>query len=223
MRNGRARTLHRLVGLLGTLGLLVLTVTGVALLHPGWFGPAAGTASVVAADPFVSGRLLRASPFLIEESVDDGASWRDLPCGMAPANPVALRCDVTDSGVVWLLGKTELLVTNDGGVVWSPMELPAAVGFDEPARDLALPPGGLPLLTTDHRAWRRGDGAWQELWHAPPPRADTWRRWIRRLHTGHWGPPLIARLYDGVAVVLLVVLFSGLVLLRRRNGNGKRP
>ena len=223
MRNGHTRTLHRLAGVLGALGLLVLTITGVALLHPEWFGPAAGSASVVAADPFVSGRLLRASPFLVEESVDDGASWRDLPCGLAPADPVALRCDPSDSGVVWLLGATELLVADDGGVVWTRVELPAAVGFDEPARDLALPSGGLPLLTTDHGAWRHADGAWHEQWRVPPSPQDGWRRWMRRLHTGHWGSPLIARLHDGVAVILLVVLVSGLVLLRRRNGNGRRP
>ena len=223
MRNGHARTLHRLVGVLGALGLLVLTITGVALLHPEWLGRAVKPASVVVADPFAPGRLLRASPFLVEESSDDGASWRDLPCGLAPAAPVALRCDPADSGVVWLLGTTELLRADDGGIVWTPVEPPGAVGFDEPIRDLALPPGGAPLLTTDHHAWRRIDGAWHEQWHVPPPRTDAWRRWVRRLHTGHWGSPLIARLHDGMAVILLVMLVSGLMLLRRHNGNGRRP
>lgn len=219
-RNGPARRLHRVAGLLGALGLLVLTLTGLALLHPEWLGRKAAPAAVVSADPFVPGRLLRAAPFLLEESLDDGATWRDLPCGLVPAAPVALRHDPADSGVVWLLGTTELLVARDGGVVWTPVALPAAVGFDEPARDLALPRGGAPLLTSDRHGWRRIGDDWREQWHAPPTQADALHRWVRRLHTGHWGPPLIARLYDAAALIVLATLVTGIALFRRRNGNG---
>jgi len=222
-RNGPARRLHRLAGLIGGLGLLVLTLTGLALLHPDRLGRSTPPATVVAADPFVPGRLLRAAPFLLEESLDDGATWRDLPCGLVPPVPVALRHDPADSGVVWLLGTTELLVARDGGVVWTPVALPAAVGFDEPARDLALPRNGAPLLTSDHHGWRRDGDTWREQWHVAPTRADELHRWVRRLHTGHWGPPLIARLHDLVALIVLVTLASGIALFRRINGNGRRP
>ena len=224
-RSGRRR-FHRMTGLASALALVVLTATGLGLLHPEWFGKAADNASVVAADPFVAGRLLRAAPFYLEESRDGGATWRELPFRMAPNEPVALAFAAGDSGTVWLLGATELMVSRDGGAVWEPVELPEAVSFDEPARDLALPAAGEPLVVTDHHGWHHrrkqaGEPAtWRELWHHPPTGADRVRAWMRRLHNGHWGPAVIGRVYDLVAVITLLVIVSGVVLLGRRNGNG---
>lgn len=218
-RSGR-RSFHRLTGLVGALGLIVLTATGVGLLHPEWFGRGADSPAVVAADPFVSSRLLRAAPFYLEESRDGGATWRELPFQMAPARPVALAFATRDSGTVWLLGTIELMVSRDGGAIWEPVNLPGAVSFDEPARDLALPAAGEPLVATDYHGWRRGTGAagWRELWHHPPTGADRVRTWMRRLHNGHWGPVFVGRVYDIVAVVALLAVLSGVVLLWRRNG-----
>lgn len=219
-RRSGVKRAHRLGGFVAALGMLVLTVTGLVLLHPEWSGPSRDIATIVAADPAVDHRLLRAAPFYLEESRDGGTTWRELPLRMAPAEPVALVFATGDSGTVWLLGTTELLVARDGGAVWEPVDLPVAVSFDEPARDLALPTAATPLVTTDRHAWRRDgeSGAWRELWYDPPTRGDGVRVWVRRLHTGHWGPLFMGRVYDAVAVVSLLVIVSGVALVGRRNG-----
>jgi len=189
------------------------------------FGRAPDAPTVVGADPAVPQRLLRASPFLLEESRDGGATWRELSCGLAPANPVRCVFAAERPGTVWLLGATELLVSHDGGIVWETVPLPDGITWDAPARDMALPTAAAPVLTSDRRAWRRGadDGEWRVLWHHPPTRADGFRLWFHRLHTGRWGPPLVARLHDLAAYVVLLAVISGLLLYVRRNrrpGNG---
>ena len=212
------RRFHRASGLVGAIGLVLLTVTGLGLLHPTWFGRGSEAAWVVAADPFSPGRMLRAAPFLLEESHDGGTVWRDLPARMMPASPVVCVFAAADSGTVWLLGTTELLVSRDGGRVWTEVVLPVEVSFDETARGLALLDAAAPVLTTAHHGWRHepADSAWRELWHRPPTRADHVRRWMHRLHSGHWGPPVIARLHDAVAVLVLAVIITGLCFFRRR-------
>lgn len=217
MRHG-----HRTVGLAAGLGLVVLSITGLVLMHPEWLGRDAGPASVVGADPWRAGRLLRAAPFVVEESLDGGASWRELPLHTAPAEPTTLVFAPRDSGVVWLLGAVELIVSHDGGAVWRMVDLPAAVGFDEPARDLALPAAAAPLLTTDHHGWRLEDGAWHMLWHRPPTRSERWGATVRRLHNGHWGWSGMLRLYDVMAVALVLVVITGLGVAGRRNGRNGR-
>lgn len=225
MRPGsRTRDAHHHLGLLLAAGSVLLVATGLALQHPGWLGRSALGPQAVGADPGDPGRLLRASPFLLEESRDAGAAWRELPLPLVPARPVALVF-APGGGGVWLLGETELLVSRDGGAVWAPVDLPAGIGPAEPAVALTVGAAGLPVVATAHGAWAQDGpaGAWRPLWRFPPTTGDRLREWARRLHAGRWGPPAVLRVYDGAALLFLVVVASGLVLgwrrhLRRRRG-----
>ena len=227
MRNGngsRARQAHHGLGMILALGALLLLATGAALMHPHRLGRAALGPTAVGADPAQPGRLLRASPALLEESVDDGRTWRDLPLMLAPQQPVALAFAPAGDGGVWLLGHTDLLRSADGGAVWEPVPLPEAVSFSEPPVALTVDPDGRPVVATAHGAWiadRTTPAGWRELWRVPPTRADRWRDLARRLHSGRGGPPFVARVYDAGVVLFLVVVVTGLVLgLRRRR---RRP
>jgi hypothetical protein len=216
------RRFHRWTAAVAALGLVVLTLTGAGLLHPEWFGRAEDGPVIIAADPATPGRLLRAAPFLLEESRDGGATWNELPFRSAPAEPVALAFAARDSGLVWLLGTGELAVSRDGGAIWETLDLPPAVGFDEPTRDLALPTSTTPLVTTAHHAWRYESDSWRLLWFRTPSRGDELRAWLHRLHTGHWGPGWMTRAHDAVAGITVLVIISGLVLFGRRNGRNGR-
>ncbi|MFO7610231.1 MAG: hypothetical protein R6X35_13770 [Candidatus Krumholzibacteriia bacterium] len=224
MRPGSlTRDAHHHLGLLLAAGSLLLVATGLALQHPAWLGRGALGPQAVGADPGDRGRLLRASPFLLEESRDGGASWRDLPLLLAPARPVALAF-TPGGGEVWLLGQAELLVSRDGGAVWAPVELPVGIGHAEPAVALTVTAAGRPVVATGHGAWAQAGpaGTWQPLWRFPPTAGDRLRSWARRLHTGRWGPPAVMRIYDGAALLFLVVVASGLVLGWRRRARRRR-
>jgi len=221
------RRVHRLLGFVTALGLLVLTTTGLGLLYPRWTGPFREGFTVVAADPVADDRLLRAAPFRLEESRDGGSTWQELPLRLAPSEPVALVFASGNCGTAGLLGTTELLVSRDGGAVWEAVALPGAVSINEPARGLAVSAASTFLVTTDHHAWVREAGSddWREIWSHPSTRSERVRIWTRRLHTGHWGPAFMVRAYGMLAFAILLVIVSGTALAGRRNGrngNGHR-
>lgn len=220
----RLRATHHGLGLFLALGALLLVATGLALQHPGWLGRGALPPRVVAADPADPQRLLRASAALLEESPDGGATWRELPLPAAPDLPVALVFAAPPARGAWLLGATELLASDDGGAVWERRELPPRLGRDEPPVSLAVTADGRPLVATAHGAWLGDAGAtrWTSLWRVEPTRGDRLRAAVRRLHSGHWGLPLMPRLYDAGALLFLVVLATGVLLgLRGRRRHRK--
>ena len=218
------RATHHGLGLFLALGALLVVATGLALQHPAWLGRGALPPRVAAADPANPLRLLRASPSLLEESRDGGATWRELPLSAAPDAPLALVFAPPPGRGAWLLGATELLVSTDGGTVWDRRELPPRLGLDEPPVGLAATAEGCPLVVSSYGAWLGdADGArWTSLWHVEPTRGDRWRDAARRLHAGHWGLPIMPRLYDLSTLLFVVVLVTGLALgLRTRRRNRK--
>lgn len=215
---------HHGLGLLMAGGALLVLLTGLGLNHPRWLGRATLAPRAIAADPDDLQRLLRAGPALLEESRDGGRTWRDLPLLHAPDHPVAMAFGPGPARTVWLLGAGELLRSQDGGAVWAPVLLPAAVDRREPPVALAVTAGGLPVVATAYGAWIGGDetGAWHPMWRFAPSRGDRLRDLVRRLHSGHWGPPAMGRLYDWGAVLFVAVLLSGLVLGWWRRGRWRR-
>lgn len=205
---------HGGLGLLLAGGALLVVVTGLGLQHPQRLGRATLAPLAVAADPAAPGRLLRAAPALLEESRDGGRTWHDLPLLQAPDHPVAMAFAPGPTRDVWLLGRSELLRSQDGGAVWAPIPLPAAVDHGEPPLALTVTIGGLPVVATAFGAWIGQDepGAWRELWRFVPSAGDRLRGQVRRLHSGHWGPPAVARCYDWGAVLFVAVVISGLAL-----------
>ncbi len=225
----RLRGAHEKLGLFLAAGALLMVATGLALQHPGWLGRGALPPRVVAADPSVAGRLLRASPALLEESRDGGASWNELPLSAAPDAPVAAAFAPPPFGTVWLLGATELLASADGGEVWERRDLPPGAGPDDPPLALTVTADGRPVVATAQSAWLgdplgEGEGArWTSLWHVEPTRGDRLRLAVRRLHSGHWGLPLMPRLYDVAALLFVAVLATGVALaVRARRHHRKR-
>lgn len=229
-RKHRLRATHEGLGLGLAAGALLIVATGLALQHPGWLGRGALPPQVVAADPDDPLRLLRAAPALLEESRDGGVTWRELPLPAAPDAPVALAIAPGAARRAWLLGASELLVSDDGGAVWDRSELPPLAGPDDPPLGLAVTADGRPVVATAYGAWlgdRLGDGGggtrWTSLWRVEPTRGDRLRQAVRRLHSGHWGVPVMPRLYDIASLLFLVVLATGVALgFRARRHHRKR-
>ncbi|MBK9776468.1 MAG: PepSY domain-containing protein [bacterium] len=224
----RVRATHHGLGLFLALGALLVVATGLALQHPAWLGRGAMPPRVLAADPVDPQRLLRASPALLEESRDGGATWRELPLPAAPDLPLTLVFASPPARGAWLLGVTELLASVDGGAVWDRRELPPRLGRDDPPLGLAVTADGRPLVVTMYGAWLAdADGArWTSLWQVAPTRGDRLRDLARRLHAGHWGLPFMPRLYDLGTLLFVVVLVTGLVLglhARKRQRKHHRP
>ena len=216
---------HHGLGLLLAGGALLVAVTGLGLQHPHWLGRGALAPRAVAADPGQPQRLLRAAPSLLEESRDGGRTWHDLPLQQAPDRPVAMAFAPVPETGVWLLGAGELLHSSDGGAVWAPVPLPADLGGGESPVALTVAAGGFPVVATAHGAWIGGDepGSWRELWRFAPSRGDRLREQVRHLHTGHWGPPAVVRVYDLGAMLFVVVVLSGLALGWWRRRRRRRP
>lgn len=225
----RLRATHEGLGLCLASGALLIVATGLALQHPDWLGRGALPPQVVAADPADPLRLLRAAPALLEESRDGGVTWRELPLPAAPDAPVALAITPGPGRRAWLLGAGELLMSDDGGLVWDRGELPPLAGPDDPPLGLAVTADGRPVVATAYGAWvgewlgADGGTRWTSLWRVEPTRGDRLRHAVRRLHSGHWGLPVMPRLYDAAALLFLVVLATGVALgLRARRHHRKR-
>ena len=82
------RRSHRWVGALAAIFILLAAGSGFLLQHPTWLGPAANPVFAVAADPVVSGRLLRGTHWGVEKSTDDGLTWREVNMLAAPLRTI---------------------------------------------------------------------------------------------------------------------------------------
>ena len=113
--------------------------------------------------------------------------------------------------------------------VWERRDLPPGAGPDDPPLALTVTADGRPVVATAQSAWLgdplgEGEGArWTSLWHVEPTRGDRLRLAVRRLHSGHWGLPLMPRLYDVAALLFVAVLATGVALaVRARRHHRKR-
>jgi hypothetical protein len=210
---------HRILGIGAALFLMVSAVTGFLLQHPGRLGGPNGSPSALAADPRDPGRLLRGTAWGVEESLDHGATWRELPMLAPPTDVFRIHFDATDPARVFALGPRAAVTASDGGRIWEDLVL-APDHFPPGAeiRDVATPGGGVWLLLTSAGILRSADGGatWARAGEAPPREAD-WVSLVHDLHTGRILGTGGRRIAELAALALVFLTVSGLFLAFRRN------
>ena len=209
---------HRWLGVGAALFLLVAGLTGFLLEHPEWLGGEPEVFMALAADPVQPGRYLRGGTWGVEESLDGGDTWRELPMLAPPEDVRRIHFAHVDAGRVFALGPRTLVTSSDGGRVWEEIRFPA--GAVAPGTELfdvstgaagqwtVLTGGGLLISSDEGLTWNGGTGRGQE--------GTNWRRLVHDLHTGHLFGAVGRRVAEGTALAVVFLTVSGLFITVRR-------
>ncbi len=212
------RRLHGRSGAILGLLLLPLMLSGLLLHHPRWLGAPSDRTLALAIDPNDPSRALRGREQGLDLSEDGGESWRELPLILAPARCVAVAFSPDVPGRVHALLRDQgLILSEDGGLVWQRVDLgfhPAGEGIR--LLNLAAGPGGRLLLRDSRGTLMSEDGgeSWRRVVDGPADRASR-ADWLLALHTGHLEPTWLPRLWEMLGWGFLLLLASGIVLLKR--------
>jgi len=214
---------HRWLGLVSAVFLMVVSVTGFLLQHPEWLGSSETPPAALAADPDDSDRWLRGTRWGVEESTDDGATWRELPMLAPPENVHRIHFDPADDGRVFALGSGGLITSADGGRVWEEIRFSSeALPMGVALVDVAAAGGTWRVLVEDGVLVSRDEGTtWSR--EGAPVGTDkrNWRELVHHLHTGHVFGTMGRRVAEFSALAVIFLTLSGLVMMTRRNG--RRP
>lgn len=212
---------HRWLGLGAAVFLLVTALTGFLLEHPGWLGDGPTVPTALAADPERPGRYLRGGRWGLEESLDAGSTWRELPMLIAPENVRRIHFCPAEPGRVFALGPRTLVTSADGGRVWEEVRVPA-----DPATglvDLTTGPAGEWLVLTGAGLYVSSDGG--RTWAGDPaghPEGRDWRGFVHDVHTGQvFGAPG-RRVAEATALAVVFLTVSGLFIVFRRGRRRQR-
>lgn len=226
-----AHQLHRWVGILSCLFMLVVSGTALALNHAdlwrAWFlNPAKiqnfhlSQARVLTADPHRTGHLLAADQKNLFESRDQGQTWQELKL-FVPAEKVSgIGFSPEKADQIWVaLREVGVYFSEDGGEIWEEVsDLPFNPLSGEKIETLLVGAGPSLQLQTD-LAWytQSPQGVWkrQALTSGQGRQALDIHDLIWRLHTGRFAGNAGLILYDGIALSLIFLSFSGLWLARR--------
>jgi len=220
VKSGLRRS-HRWVGAVAAVFILIAGVSGFLLQYPSWLGPPANPVLSVAADPFVSGRLLRGTHWGVEETTDSGLTWREVNMLAAPTDVARVIFSPDDPLIVHALGRHSLVSSRDGGRIWRDISISASgLPPNTTYLDLDVVPGGLLYLLTDGGLLVGANGGKSWEWQGFPDQGSSrdWRGLIHDLHTGQILGVTGRRITGIGALALLFITVTGLVLMRR---NGK--
>jgi hypothetical protein len=218
----RLRQSHRWVGVVAAVILFVTGATGILLQHPTWLGPPLNPTLSVAADPQVPGRLLRGTHWGVEQSLDGGLTWRELPILAPPTDVVRIVFAPDNPSLIFVLGSRAMVGSADGGAIWQDVPVSAPGLRPEAAfLDLTVRDGGRLYLLTDVGLLSSPDGGESWAWAGPVEvtPSGNWRRLIHDLHTGHLAGMVGRRVVEGGAVALFFITLTGAILFRRNGRN----
>ncbi|MBT9547279.1 MAG: PepSY domain-containing protein [Candidatus Sericytochromatia bacterium] len=230
-----AHSLHRWVGILSCLFMLIVAGTALALNHSDLWKPlflkpvstsifSLDQAQLLASDPHVKGHLLAADSKALYESQDSGKNWSQLKLYLPAEKAVGLVLG-PKQGQIWLaLREVGVFYSDDGGEIWEEIgPLPFNPVAGEYIQKMWLGAGSALHLKTElalYIASPTGDaglGQWQKitLVQGQGKQAIDFHDLIWRLHTGRFGGSWGILVYDAVALSLIFLSLSGLWLSRR--------
>jgi hypothetical protein len=204
------------LGVAAALFLVLSAVTGFLLQHPAWLGGSSAGPAALAADPREEGRLLRGTRWGVEESLDHGSTWRELPMLAPPGEVFRIHFDPADPARVFALGPRTGVTSPDGGRIWEDLRLPAE--FLPPGAellDVAVDTGGRWLVLTTKGVVRSSDrgASWSGKAGSAGPGLHGL---VHGLHTGQILGPAGRRIAELVALALVFLTVSGVFLAFRR-------
>lgn len=225
------RNLHKWIGIVSCLFMLLVSATAIALNHADLWRPYFLHASTQAgfdlahakylvADPHQSSHLLASNDKALYQSQDGGRSWTELKL-FVPAEKIAgIAFHPARPQFFWVaLREVGIYLSDDGGELWEELvDLPFNPVEGEYIQQLTVAQGPTLKVKTELGLYTYGpDGKWVKQNLSSGNR----RQWLSvhdliwQLHTGrffgNWG----IWLYDLISISLIVLSISGLLLARR--------
>jgi hypothetical protein len=218
--------LHRLLGLLAGVMVLIAACTAIGLNHQdAWRRPAEPGATrspfqkyvlSAAVDPSDARRVLVGTADGLFRSLDGGASWEEAVLPVPAEQVGAILFDPHRPGVVYLaLRSIGVFRSEDHGDVWEELALPfyppegtqvAGLSLDGEGRLALATPDGLYLQAASGEKWRHVGQS------APTTRAADGKRLaqlVYDLHDGRFWGTYGVPVTDVVSVALIVLVLSG--------------
>lgn len=239
--------LHRWLGLVAGLMILVAALTAIGLNHQDMLlRPVKAQAAKspferymlsLATDPKDPNRLLVGTSDGLFRSMDGGKTWEEAMLPVPAEQVVALVADPAHPGTIYAaFRQIGVYRSTDGGDLWEEVPLPFSPAEGPTVQGLSVGGNGALTLSTPSGLYRQAGARWA---HVPAPqieKADDARKdlqLIYNLHDGKfwgtWGVPIT----DAVSVALIVLVLSGYALLigretrlflaRRRRKLGANP
>ncbi len=220
------RRLHRWLGVLCSLLVVLVAVTGLALRHPDLAarvlrepphpGALDDRTTAFAADPRVPGRFLVGTARGVFESRDAGRTWRDVLLQAPATHVVAVAFDpAAAQRVLIATASGGVYVSEDGGEVWEDADVPAEA-LDARVQAATFGAQGAIVVRSGAGVFRRTvAGEWERLTAATGAGAASRIGLVAALHGGQLHAALGVAI-DLSALALLVLVLSGWVLAFQR-------
>lgn len=218
-------TLHRWLGLVAGLMILIAAGTAIGLNHQDVFkkpmtlaesGPYGKYALAVAVDPTDPDHLLLGTNDGLYRSEDGGASWDEAVLPVPAEQVNTLLFDPKQPEVVYAAFRSiGVYKSTDGGAVWEEVPLPFYAPEGTEIAGIALGGSGELVLATTAGVYHQAGGDWRHVPRPGAPSAEQARgtvQLIYDLHDGRfwgtWGVPIT----DAVSAALIVLVLTGYVL-----------
>ncbi len=220
------RRLHRWLGVITSLVVVVLAVSGLALRHPDLAarvlaepqrpGVLADRTTALAADPRDPARLLVGTARGLFESRDGGRTWRDVILQMPATDVVAVAFDpAAPARMLLATADGGVFVSEDGGEFWDDASVPPEA-LTSRLQAASFGAAGAVVVRAGSGVYRRdASGVWSRVAgadHAARSRLAV----VAALHGGSWPHAAMGIAVDVSALALLVLVFSGWVLAFQR-------
>lgn len=230
--------LHRWLGLIAGLLILVAAGTAIGLNHQDWFrrpvitsdGPFAKYVLSTAVDPTDSQRLLMGTNDGFFRSLDGGHSWEEVVLPVPAEQVGSIQFDPSRPGRVYVaFREIGLFRSDDHGDIWEEVALPFYPPEGIHLAGLAVDAAGKVTLATTAGLYRESATGWDSIGGAPPkPQANQALQLIYDLHDGRFWGTYGVPLTDGVSIALILLVLSGYFLflnreIRRRMARKKAP
>ena len=212
------RQMHRYIGAIAALLLIVLALSGFLLNHPRLLGAPSEKTLSLTVNPLDPTHLFRGTPSGLYASYDSGQTWAEVPMlfvaeravdiAFVPGHPERVYVVLEDLGLIRSL---------DNGIVWERVPL----GFVPLAEGIRLQKIGIGADESLHlwtsgglmRSSDRGQ-TWISVGSTPPPGRDLYTL-VHQIHTGYFFNTWFFYLYDAAAWILVVLTITGFLIWRR--------
>lgn len=219
-------TLHRWLGLVAGLLILVAASTAIALNHQDlWKRPAAQGTGVTspfqkyvlatAVDPHEPARILVGTSDGLYRSLDAGKSWEEAVLPVPAEQVGSLQFDPRQPGVVYVaLRSIGVFRSTDHGDIWEELTLPFYPPEGTQVTGLSIAGDGGLVLTTTDGLFRQPAGAeaWQHVAKPAVAKVEDSKRWVQLvydLHDGRFWGSYGVPLTDAVSGALILLVLSG--------------
>lgn len=227
------RRLHRWLGVLLSLVLLVVAVSGLALRHPDLAarvlrepshpGAWADRTTALAADPLMPGRFLVGTARGVFESRDGGRTWRDVLLHAPATHVVSVAFDPSSPlRVLIAMAEGGVFVSEDGGEVWDDAGVPAEA-IEARLQAVTFAAGGAIVVRSGAGLFRGvSGGTWTRINAATSGGASASRmNLVAAIHGGQLHAAMGVAV-DLSAIGLLVLIGTGWVLALQRQSRRMR-